>query len=535
MLDQPELFAAAEPARVFAPRPYQIEAHDRAIEQLELVRSTLVVMATGLGKTALAAMLSRTTRDRGGRVLFLAPTITLVEQTYKAIRGFGLGLTCGVEQADNRVQWPLPDVVVGSVATMRGNRLQRFPRDAFALIVVDEAHRAPGGTAYREILGHFATAKVVGLSATPDRADGLAMGNLFESVAYEMSLLDAIRDGWLCPLEFRTVKTNWDPKQIKELAGEVNAGSVERELVRSGLLHDAAATLAELGQGRKTIAFLPTVAAAKGFAVELTAKGLSSAHVDGETPPIMRQNIYRDFRAGKIDVLTNCMVLTEGFDEPDVSVVALLSPTKSRGRLTQMIGRGTRLAPGKENCLILDFCPGRLKKGRLAAPVDALAGKMVDDDVYSALSDGGDLRKALADAELTAEKLREAREKKEERARLRREKLAALKAEAQRKAYAYEQERHDHAAILGAGGDDYAERLPGGALGAARPGEDDEARRRRLGLCSPKQAAVLKRKGLDPEMSWRDAKFVMGMLQRFKWQVPDFIRNDPKYKPKGAA
>jgi hypothetical protein len=165
--------------------------------------------------------------------------------------------------------------------------------------------------------------------------------------------------------------------------------------------------------------------------------------------------------------------------------------------------------------------------------VDALAGKMVDDDVYAALSDGGDLRQALADAEMTAEKLREAREKKEERARQRKERIEALKREAQRKAYAYEQERHSAAALLGYG-HDAPEHLPGGELGAGLPGEDDEARRRRLGLCSPKQALVLKRKGLDPEMSWTDAKYVMGMLQRFKWQVPEHIKSNPRYRPKAA-
>ncbi len=371
---QPELFEQPAQPRV-APRPYQTAACDAACERLTVERSTLVVLPTGTGKTCLAGMLAERAKEAGGRTLFLAPTITLVEQTYKALRTAGFDLTSGIEQAENYVPRPLPDVTVGSVATMRGERLRRFPRDSYALVIIDEAHRAPGGTAYREILSHFAEAKVVGLSATPDRADGLAMGNVFESVAYEMTMLAVIEAGWLCPLEFRTVKTGWDPKQIKELAGEVNAGSVEKELVRSGLLHDAASTLLDLGKGRKVLAFLPTVASCKAFAVEMASRGLSSAHIDGTTPPMLRQTIFRDFRAGLLDVLTNCCVLTEGFDEPSVSVVALLSPTKSRGRLTQMIGRGTRNSAGKENCLILDFCPGRLKKGRLAAPADALAGR----------------------------------------------------------------------------------------------------------------------------------------------------------------
>jgi superfamily II DNA or RNA helicase len=530
-LDQPELFAAPEPARVFAPRPYQIEARDRAFEMLQTHRSTLIVKPTGVGKSATAALIIERVKAEGGRVLFTAPTITLTEQSYGVFRQ--MGLTVGIEQADNRVSFPLPNVTVGSVASMRGARLRRFPRDAFTHIIIDEAHRAPGGTAYREILGHFAHAKVIGLTATADRADGVAMGNVFESVAFEMTLLDAIKDGWLAPLEFRTVRTNWDPKQIKELAGEVNAGSVEKELVRSGLLHDAAATLAELGAGRKVLAFLPTVAAAKGFAAELSAKGLTSAHIDGETPPIMRQNIFRDFRNGKLDVLTNVAVLIEGFDQPDVSVVALLSPTKSRGRLTQMIGRGTRLAPGKASCLVLDFCPGRLRKGRLAAPVDALAGKMVDDDVYSALGDGGDLRQALADAEMTAEKLREAREKKEERARARKERIDALKREAKQRAYQYDQDHHSAGEILGSDG--WNPERPADPSLAPRDGESDEDRRKRLKLCTPKQGALLKRKGLNPDLPFVLARLAIDAISKNNWVVPEHIRNDRRYLPKAAS
>lgn len=510
-----DLFSRFEAPRIFAPRPYQIEARDAACDVLLTGRTTLIVLPTGTGKTALAGMLAARFKAAGGRTLFLAPTITLVEQTYKALRTMGLGLECGIEQAENYVSRPLPDVTVGSVATMKGDRLRRFDRESFALVIVDEAHRAPGGTAYREILSHFASAKVVGLSATPDRADGLAMGNIFESVAYEMRMLDAIKAGWLAPLEFRTVATKWDPKQIKELAGDVNAGSVEKELVRSGLLSEAAGTLAELGRGRKVLAFLPTVASAKGFAVELSARGLTSSHIDGETPPMMRQSIFRDFRAGKLDVLTNCMVLTEGFDEPDVSVVALLSPTKARGRITQMIGRGTRTAPGKANCLILDFCPGRLKKGRLASPADALAGRMLDDDAYQALSDGGDLAEELAKAEENAAKAREQRETRERKAKERREKLAQYRKDVQERGYSYKQEQHTAEELLALHGQEDAE----------------EAFRRSRGLCTMKQAAVLRKKGLNPNMTRHLARIAMDAIASNGWQVPDSIRDDKRFHP----
>lgn len=522
---QSELFAVPAPPGL-APRPYQIDACESACHTLLTLRSTLVVLPTGTGKTALAGMLAQRVKEAGGRTLFLAPTITLVEQTYKAIRGVGFGLECGIEQADNYVSRPLPDVTVGSVATMRGKRLRQLPRDSYSLVVVDEAHRAPGGTAYREILAHFADAKVVGLSATPERADGLAMANIFESIAYRMHLLDAITAGWLCQLEFRTVHTDWDPKRVKEVAGQVSVGSVEAELVRSGLLHEAAGSLAELGADRKILAFLPTVAASKAFMVELSARGLTCAHIDGDTPAGMRDDVFRRFRAGEIRVLVNCAVLIEGFDQPDVNVVAILSPTRSCGRLTQMIGRGTRKAPGKENCLILDFCPGRLQKGRLASPADALAGRMLDDDVFQAMSDEGDLVTELAAAQAKAEELRERKLKQEQVAKERRERLEKLRREVRAREISYDTQAHSTVEIFG---------------GQAPVPDDENARRRARGLCSVKQANLLRRHGLNPDLPWRLASEAIGAIADNAWQLPDRIRLDrrfqvpPRPAPKAAA
>lgn len=509
-------------------RCYQEAARAAVHRAHETVRSTLVVLPTGTGKTALAGALGLDVKARGSRTLFLAPTITLCDQTYESMRR--MGLTVGVEQADREVAWPLPDVVVASVATMRGKRLQTFPRDAFALIVVDEAHRAPGGTLYAAILAHFEGAKVVGLSATPDRTDGLAMANVFESTAYEMTMLAAMRAGWLAPLDIQTAHTQWDVQAIKEKAGEVDPLSVAAELVRSGLLHDAARTLAELGGNRKMLAFLPTVNTSKAFCVELEAAGLSCAHVDGETPPLERQRIYDAFRAGTIRVLVNCAVLTEGFDQPDVSVVALLSPTKSRSRLTQMIGRGTRTAEGKASCLVLDFCPGRLTKGRLASPADALAGRMLPDDVHAQLGAEGNLEQLIEKAELTAEQIRKAREEREERAAKRREDRARLKALVRPRRVTWDVERHDADDILGGQGRG-SSAGPSGSVGQP---ETDEERRRRLKLATPKQAKVLARYGLNPDMPFFLARAAMDAIVAAGWKLPDHIRDDRRFYARPA-
>lgn len=519
-----DLFVAPAGPCAITLRPYQEGAREAVHREHEAVRSTLVVLPTGTGKTALAGSLGLDVRAGGSRILFLAPTITLCDQTYESMRR--MGLTVGVEQADREVVWPLPDVVVASVATMRGRRLATFPKDSFALIVVDEAHRAPGGSIYSAILEHFSGAKVVGLSATPDRTDGLAMANVFETVAYEMTMLAAIRDGWLAPLEFRTVRTEWDVKAIKEKAGEVDPISVAAELVRSGLLHDAARTLAELGGERKILAFLPTVNTSKAFCVELEEAGIVAAHVDGDTPPLERQRIYDGFRVGTIRALVNCAVLTEGFDQPDVSVVALLSPTKSRSRLTQMIGRGTRTAEGKANCLVLDFCPGRLKKGRLASPADALAGRMLPDEVHAQLAAEGNLEQAIERAELTAEQLRKAREEREEAAARRREQRERMRALVKRRRVDWSTEDHDAGSILGGPGQPSTRGAAGTTDG---PSESEEERRRRLKLATPRQAKILARFGLNPDMPFFLARMAMDAIVAAGWKLPAHIKDDRRF------
>lgn len=523
LFDSNALPTTPPPLGGFQPRPYQVAARDAVRDHHRRHRSTLVVKATGLGKTALSGMLATDAKDAGGKTLFLAPTIKLVEQTYNALRL--MGLSVGSEQAENHVCRPLPDVTVASVATLRGDRLRTFPRDSYALIVVDESHRAPGGSLYTEILEWFATAKVVGLTATPSRADGLAMANVFESVCFEYPILPAIKDGWLSPLRFQTVETDWDPKRLKEIAGEVDPGSVARELVRSGALHDAAASLAELSAERKSVSFLPTVNVSKAFCAQLLERNIPCAHIDGSTPPAMRDAIYRDFRRGHIRALVNCGVLVEGFDEPEVSIIALLSPTKSWGRLCQQIGRGTRLFPGKDHCLVLDFCPGRLRKGRLASPADALAGRMLDDKVYEHLPESGDLSEAIEVAEKTAEEVAQRKARQEAAAKARAEKIAALKAEARRRKYSYGTVEHNASALFGAGDDS------GARQSATRdgPAEDEDARRSRLGLPSVKQARILASKGMRPDMPRKLAGEAMGMLSANGWQVTERMRNDKRF------
>ncbi|HYE24647.1 MAG TPA: hypothetical protein VEG32_05545, partial [Clostridia bacterium] len=225
-------------------------------------------------------------------------------------------------------------------------------------------------------------------------------------------------------------------------------------------------------------------------------------------------------RAGKISIIGNC---------PAASVIALLNPTKSWSRITQMIGRGTRLAPGKTHALVLDFCPGRLKRGRLASPADALAGRMLPDNVHDQLAQEGDLADAIKQAEKTVEEIEEKKRQARERSLRQAERTKELAKLAQKKSFTYGVQEHDAGAILGdvgGGWDRYV---------ANDVEVSEEDRRRAAGLCSVKQANLLRKFGLNPDMKWRLARTAIDAIKANAWKVPDDIRNDRKFYPKGSA
>lgn len=520
-----DMFAMPSVRPVEAPttlnlRTYQQAAREAVEAAHRRSRGALVCIPTGTGKTRLAGAVAWDHKLRGSKVLVTCPTIVLCHQMYDSLRA--LGLSCSIEQADNHVRWPLPDVTVASVATMRGARLKQFAPTTFGLVVADEAHRSVSASQLA-IFEHFAPAKRLGLTATPDRVDGVSLRNVFDELAYEMSMLQAIQDGWLVPLRFKTAITDFDAKRLRTIGGEVSAGSVEAEIMRSGLMHEAANTLAELSSGDRTVAFLPTVAASKAFVGELLARGVSAAHVDGTTGGDVRNLAFERFKRGDVRVLSNVGICVEGWDMPEASVIALLNPTKSRSKITQMIGRATRLAPGKTHALVLDFCPGRMRKGRLASPADALAGKMLEDAVAQHVAKEGDLAKAIADAELTAEKLAERKMRASEAAKRKAERVAKLAALAKSKPFTYGVQDHDAAAVLGG---------QGAATSTYVSNDvevDEDTWRKQRGLCSVKQAKILARHGLNPHMKRWLARIAMDAIANNGWKLPDEIKSDERF------
>lgn len=338
-------------AAPIALRPYQNEAKAAVLEQWEQgVQRTLLVLPTGCGKTIVFAKISEDCVKRGERVLILAHRGELLEQAADKIHK-ACNLNCAVEKAEETSLGSFWRITVGSVQTlMRESRLARFLPDYFDTIIIDEAHHAISDS-YQRILQHFSGAKVLGVTATPDRGDMKNLGQVFDSLAYEYTLPRAIREGYLCPIKALTIPLNLDLTGVSVQAGDFRAADLDTAL--DPYLYQIADEMLRNCADRKTVVFLPLVKTSQKFRDILNQRGFHAAEVNGNSED--RAEILRDFDDGKYNVLCNSMLLTEGWDCPSVDCVIVLRPTKVRGLYCQMVGRGTRLSPGKKDLLLLDF------------------------------------------------------------------------------------------------------------------------------------------------------------------------------------
>ncbi len=342
----------------FTLRPYQRDALAAVIDARKRgVRRMVVALPTGAGKTVLFSELARLARRP---VLVLAHRSELVRQAAAKVgRALGASHAVQVEMADEHAR-PGARVVAASIRTLHPERLEALLSwFSPGLVIYDECHHATaeGNRAVLERLGAFArdwTGTLLGLTATTRRGDGQGLDEVFEEIVYSRSISQLVEGGYLVPLRGFRIATAAD------LAG-LGAGSdfVVDELAervdieqRNALV---ARTIQELCRDRRTLVFCVTVAHATHLARALNALGVPTGLIHGGLKGEDRAQVLRDFRAGRLRVVTNIGVLTVGFDDPGVSCVAIARPTRSETLYIQCVGRGTRLAPGKEDCLVLDF------------------------------------------------------------------------------------------------------------------------------------------------------------------------------------
>lgn len=332
-------------------RPYQQQAKEAIFREWDQGHSkTLLVLPTGCGKTIVFAKVAEECVRHGDRVLIMAHRGELLEQASDKISKT-TGLGTAVEKAEQTCLGSWFRIVVGSVQSLQNeNRLKRFDADYFDTIIVDEAHHVLSNS-YQKVMEYFSGAKVLGVTATPDRGDMRNLGNFFESLAYEYTLPKAIKEGYLSPIKAMTIPLKIDFSSVSVQAGDFKVSDIDTAL--DPYLHQIAQEMKKYCMDRKTVVFLPLVKTSQKFRDILNSEGFRAAECNGSTQA--RTEILEDFDKGKYNVLCNSMLLTEGWDCPSVDCVIVLRPTKVRSLYCQMVGRGTRLCEGKENLLLLDF------------------------------------------------------------------------------------------------------------------------------------------------------------------------------------
>jgi superfamily II DNA or RNA helicase len=340
-------------------RPYQREAVDAVLTARRGgVRRMVVCLPTGAGKTVIFAQLARLARRQ---VLVLAHREELLEQARAKIEAAlgGAGLVA-IEQGGRRAP-PEAKVVVCSIRSLHARRLDEVVRGRdLGLVIYDECHHAAAEDNRRVLraLSVFEpgyTGTLLGFTATTARGDGQGLDEVFERIVYTRSLREMVEDAYLAPLRGYRIETAAD---LGALSGG-GADFPEEELAAAVDVEERNALVArsiqELARDRRTIAFCVTVSHAQNLRRALGLLGVPAGTVHGAMRPEARAQALADFREGRVRVLTNVAVLTEGFDDPGVSCVAMARPTRSEGLYAQCVGRGTRLHPGKKDCLILDF------------------------------------------------------------------------------------------------------------------------------------------------------------------------------------
>ena len=316
----------------------------------------LEVLPTGCGKTI---VFNEVIRRLGLTTLIIAHRQELLQQA--AEKYLLIDPTAMIGQVGaGRYEYGKP-ITVASVQTIaRPEHLEQLSQYRYGLVIIDEAHHACSAS-YRAVLKELSDAFVLGVTATPDRLDGQRIEHIFGKPIYQTSIIDMIEQGYLCDLRAIAVKTETSldnlhikagDYQVEELAGLIDTPERNQQIVEAYLMHCT---------GRQGLCFGATIEHARHLAQAFIENGIPSAFVSGETPYQERAQILRDYERGCLQIICNCGVLTEGYDHLATACIILARPTQSRALLVQMIGRGTRLAPGKQDCIILDITDNCLK------------------------------------------------------------------------------------------------------------------------------------------------------------------------------
>lgn len=334
-------------------RDYQVDMVNRTRDALRRHQRVLLQSPTGSGKTAIACHMMGAAREKGLSSMFLVHQNELLKQTSAALWHnkieHGL-IAAGKAKSPHAVQ-------LASVMTLK-NRLAHYQEPS--LIIIDESHRALAPS-YLQIIEHYPSAKVVGLTATPQRTDGKGLGHLYQEIVKGPSIIYLTGQGYLCDYELFGVPQLVDVSGIKKKAGDYDAGELEKEFNKPKITGDAIQHWNQLAKGLTTVVMCVSIQHAEDVAEQFRQAGISSAAIHGKTKS--REEVLDKFENGEITVLTSVQLLVEGYDHPEIAAVVWLRPTQSLSVYLQGIGRGLRPHPSKSHLVIIDHVGNYARHG----------------------------------------------------------------------------------------------------------------------------------------------------------------------------
>lgn len=544
-------------------RPYQIEAVENAFREWEDKTSTLIVCPTGCGKTTTFTEIVR--RNLPKRALILVHREELMKQARDRLTDQAQ-IDCEVEMADQHAStsfWNQAPCVVATVQTMySGNmgkgRMMKFNPEDFGLLICDEAHHYVS-EAYKRVIDYFRSnknLKVLGVTATPDRTDEKALGQIFETVAHDYEILDAIHDGWLVPVDQQMVSVHGlDFSSMRTTAGDLNGADLAAIMEKEEVLQGVASASIEIIKNKRTLAFTSSVKHAEMLSnIFNRHKSGMSDWICGKTPKQERSDKLERFKSGNLQVMVNCGVLTEGFDCPEVEVIIQARPTKSRCLYAQIIGRSLRPLPGlvdkletpqerkdaienspKKSALIIDFV-GNAGRHKLMSSADILGGNVSDEAIEFAYAKAKAQKAAVRMSDVldfAQEKIEE--EKREQLAR--RNKLVAKAKFLTTKINPFDAYQLEMVKDRGwDSGKTFTEKQSSFLLKiGVDPGSisyangvkliAEQCRRYKDNLCTMKQASLLKKHGYETkDLKMKDASVLIDALAKNGWRRPDYIQ-----------